>query len=522
MGSVIQCMAIYDEPFWRAEGLSGQAISLRPGAGGLRQHASRRRRADGVHRGSRRARSAPFPRPSGARSWSRTSPASSARRANRRGTSRRTGPASPTRAAATRVADPRDLDRLRPRPARAGRPHRWAGTETATRWMGYFDGAIRRASGSGRGARRRGRGRRPGGRVYRLTAVISRASSTSAASWRSSSAPAACSTSSASPTASCACPTGNSVEHLGADVVQHLAQLGLGPDGSEQPGAGADHQNRLPLEALSGKGREAQSIAFLRPPGIEALYSGVLITTASADAIASQALHGRRRAVGVEVLVVDRQLADPDQLSSPPAAAAAARSRRVLWSRSAAIRRCPQPSSLLALPGLDQLQVDVQGHVPIEDVAAARQLHLPVEAEVAAVELGLELERDAPVPVGTVDRLCRCPWRSPSCLPAISSSPAMRARPSSLSSIELERSSWMLGRVEELHAKHGRGTPRARGSRSTRPWRPPAPAVPVGVQRGADVVEGLDRWRCRCVRPRNRTPSGSDPPRRSLRSPWLL
>ena len=27
MGSVIKCMAIYDEPFWRAEGLSGQAIS---------------------------------------------------------------------------------------------------------------------------------------------------------------------------------------------------------------------------------------------------------------------------------------------------------------------------------------------------------------------------------------------------------------------------------------------------------------------------------------------------------------
>ncbi|UJA22038.1 flavin monoamine oxidase family protein [Thermoleophilia bacterium SCSIO 60948] len=29
MGSVIKCMAIYDEPFWRAEGLSGQAASVR-------------------------------------------------------------------------------------------------------------------------------------------------------------------------------------------------------------------------------------------------------------------------------------------------------------------------------------------------------------------------------------------------------------------------------------------------------------------------------------------------------------
>ena len=27
LGTVIKCMAIYDEPFWRADGLSGQAIS---------------------------------------------------------------------------------------------------------------------------------------------------------------------------------------------------------------------------------------------------------------------------------------------------------------------------------------------------------------------------------------------------------------------------------------------------------------------------------------------------------------
>ena len=48
-----------------------------------------------------------------------------------------------------------------------GRIH-WAGTETATRWMGYFDGAIqagRRAAA--RGARRRGRRRGGGGRAGR-------------------------------------------------------------------------------------------------------------------------------------------------------------------------------------------------------------------------------------------------------------------------------------------------------------------------------------------------------------------
>ena len=39
MGSVIKCMAVYEEPFWRDDGLSGQAVSLPgPDPGRLRQH----------------------------------------------------------------------------------------------------------------------------------------------------------------------------------------------------------------------------------------------------------------------------------------------------------------------------------------------------------------------------------------------------------------------------------------------------------------------------------------------------
>ena len=58
---------------------------------------------------------------------------------------------------------------------------------------------------------------------------------------------------------------------------------------------------------LSGKGREAQSIAFFSCPGIEPLYSGVEIRTASAAAILSRrSLHGRRRRLDVEVGVVGR------------------------------------------------------------------------------------------------------------------------------------------------------------------------------------------------------------------------
>src|SRR3989442_1388452 len=46
----------------------------------------------------------------------------------------------------------------------------------------------------------------------------------------------------------------------------------------------------LPRSELSGKGREAQSSAFLSTPGIDPLYSGVAITSPSAPAIASRSL----------------------------------------------------------------------------------------------------------------------------------------------------------------------------------------------------------------------------------------
>ena len=41
MGSVIKCMAVYEEPFWRERGLTGQAVSLPGPAGDLRQHSRR-------------------------------------------------------------------------------------------------------------------------------------------------------------------------------------------------------------------------------------------------------------------------------------------------------------------------------------------------------------------------------------------------------------------------------------------------------------------------------------------------
>jgi hypothetical protein len=42
----------------------------------------------------------------------------------------------------------------------------------------------------------------------------------------------------------------------------------------------------LPCRGVEARGRDAQSIAFLRTPGMEELYSGVAIRTASESAIA--------------------------------------------------------------------------------------------------------------------------------------------------------------------------------------------------------------------------------------------
>ena len=57
----------------------------------------------------------------------------------------------------------------------------------------------------------------------------------------------------------------------------------------------------LPQSAFSPFGREAQSSAFLSWPGIEELYSGVAIRTASADSIAARS---RRAPAGAGPLVV--------------------------------------------------------------------------------------------------------------------------------------------------------------------------------------------------------------------------
>ena len=155
MGSVIKCMAIYDEPFWRAEGLSGQATSL-PGPVQVVFDNTPPNgdpgRADGLPRGPRRARARPRPRgrapPGVVETLARLF---GERAANPTGYVEKDWSAEPySRGCYAGVPTPGTWTAYgRALREPVGRIH-WAGTETATRWMGYFDGAIqagKRAAG---------------------------------------------------------------------------------------------------------------------------------------------------------------------------------------------------------------------------------------------------------------------------------------------------------------------------------------------------------------------------------------
>jgi monoamine oxidase len=146
MGSVIKCIAVYEEPFWRDDGLSGQALSLPGpaqvvfdntppnGSAGLIGFLEGREahqlgalpeaeRREAVLRGFQRlfGRRASHPVLYVEKDWS-TEPYSRGCYA---------GIFGPGAWTAYGEALRRPVDRVH-----------WAGTETATRWMGYMDGAI--------------------------------------------------------------------------------------------------------------------------------------------------------------------------------------------------------------------------------------------------------------------------------------------------------------------------------------------------------------------------------------------
>jgi monoamine oxidase len=145
-GSVIKCMAVYDDPFWRKDGLTGQAVSIpgpaqaifdntppngSPGLIGFLEGRDarelgalpERERREAVLRGFQRlfGRRASHPVAYVEKDWT-TETYSRGCYAGVLGPGGWTG-----------------YGRALREPV--GRIH-WAGTETATRWMGYMDGAI--------------------------------------------------------------------------------------------------------------------------------------------------------------------------------------------------------------------------------------------------------------------------------------------------------------------------------------------------------------------------------------------
>jgi len=147
MGAVMKCMAIYDEPFWRERGLSGQAASLpgpvqvifdntppngRPGVLlGFLEGADARKLGAEPPEVRREVVVANFARLFGDRAKAPVDYAE------------RDWSADPwSRGCYAGVMPPGAWTQYgRALRAPIGRIH-WAGTETATRWMGYFDGAI--------------------------------------------------------------------------------------------------------------------------------------------------------------------------------------------------------------------------------------------------------------------------------------------------------------------------------------------------------------------------------------------
>jgi len=74
-------------------------------------------------------------------------------------------------------------------------------------------------------------------------------------------------------------------DQVGAGHGEDLAQVGQGPGGAAGAGTGADRRGRLAVQDAAPRGRDAQSRAFFSWPGMDPLYSGVAISTASAAAI---------------------------------------------------------------------------------------------------------------------------------------------------------------------------------------------------------------------------------------------
>src|SRR3954447_23188855 len=155
----------------------------------------------------------------------------------------------------------------------------------------------------------------------------------------------------------------------------------------------------LPFSGVSASGRETQSSAFFRWPGIEWLYSGVAKITASAAAMRSLSrwteptcdLSSSSSYGGMSFRPSYNSNSTPDGSS-----VAAARRSSVLWESRRRLPDMPRTRMALRLlgVGLRQLELDDQRHVVREREAALRERGVPVEAELRAIDHRLEVDAD--------------------------------------------------------------------------------------------------------------------------------
>ena len=146
-GSVVKCMAIYDEPFWRADGLSGQGVGFtgpvkvffdnsppsgRPGVLlGLLEGSQARERGRADTRPRREAVIGCFARMFGPRAARPVDYVEKVWAADQW-----------TRGCYGAFLPPNTWTQVGPALRRAVGPIHWAGAETAVRSMGYMDGAV--------------------------------------------------------------------------------------------------------------------------------------------------------------------------------------------------------------------------------------------------------------------------------------------------------------------------------------------------------------------------------------------
>src|SRR5215210_781110 len=226
--------------------------------------------------------------------------------------------------------------------------------------------------------------------------------STSATSW------SRISSSTSSPSSSKrdgACPTGTSASTTRAPIAASTFRSSAWAQTA--PNAPVDAPHTATGRKRSGfviSGREAQSSAFFRTPGIEELYSGVAIRTPSAAESASRSL---ATALGggstSSSWSYGGTLFNPRHSSnSTPSGssdAAASRRRELYESR----RRLPEIPRIFvkgALVCLDEEELGVDRDVVAQGLVAARERRVPVHAELGPVDGRGEDGADAILAVG--------------------------------------------------------------------------------------------------------------------------